>query len=66
MKAHKKLMIAISLFTVLGAANSAIAGYIKYTPITDVTITSLVDYDVVFAGGRDSVPPELRRRRRSK
>jgi hypothetical protein len=41
----------VSFFTVLGAANSAIAGYIKYAPITDVTIPSLVDYDVVFAGG---------------
>jgi len=49
MKTHKKLAILISVIAALGIIGTAIAGYTTYTPITNVSITSHNDGDIVFA-----------------
>ena len=50
MRTHKKLAVLISVVAALALIGTAIAGYIKYTPIDDVSITSHNDDDIVFCG----------------
>jgi len=50
MKTHKKIAVLISVVAALALIGTAIAGYIRYTPITNVTITSHNDYDPVYVG----------------
>ena len=50
MRTHKKLAVLISVVATLGIIGTAIAGYITYTPIDDVSITSHNNGDIVFAG----------------
>lgn len=51
MNTYKKIIMAVLILMAFGIVGTAIAAYIAWTPITDVTITSHNDYDTVFAGG---------------